>query len=661
MNNNRTIWIVLFVFLLFIALVAKLFDIQILKSEELKYLAERQQTSVQKIRADRGLIFDRNNVLLVYNRNDISFYLDLRMVSEKAKIKIADTLSAVFDKSKKHYLNLMKQSGKTICVEKKAPSEKALLLKDFKAAGFFSREDPTRVYHYGSLAAHLLGYVNSEYEGLNGIARTYDEELSGEDGARLVEKDAIGDMITVAEKQTKPAVAGNNIYLTINKSYQVILEEELKKGLSEYGGSSAVGIIMDPNNGEVLALANMNDYDPNRYWDFSDEARRDKAVTDTYEPGSTFKTITMSALLDEKLCRENETVFVENGRYKYKSVSINDSHDHSWLSVKGVFEQSSNIGMAKLVQRIDDDDFYKYIRGFGFGNYTTIDLPGEVKGTLKKPNAWGSLTKAFMSFGYQITVTPIQLISAYSAVINGGILYRPQIVKREVLDDGSVIKNSPNQIRRVISEQTSEKMREFLQGVVEKGTGKNAKLEKISTGGKTGTSQKLIDGSYSKSQYNSSFVGFFPVENPKVVCLVLVNAPKIGRYGGAVAAPIFKNVAERIISSDINLFRKPVQLDQQNKEAVKVIFTKNSKDEKKIRQDVNPEERKILKKNIMPDLSNFSLRDAIQTLTKMGVDYKVKGSGLISSQSILPGTKIKKGTVCILKCEEVAINGTSVY
>jgi len=192
----------------------------------------------------------------------------------------------------------------------------------------------------------------------------------------MIEKNAIGDMITVAEEQTKPAVPGNNIVLTINKSYQMILEEELKKGLEKFGGTSSIGIIMDPNNGEILALANQQDYDPNKFWEYSDTVRRNKAITDPYEPGSTFKTITMSALLDQKLCRDDEVINIDNGRYKYGNVFINDSHNgFKSLTVRGILEQSSNVGMSKLSLRLNDDLFYKYLRGFGFGNSTSVGLP----------------------------------------------------------------------------------------------------------------------------------------------------------------------------------------------------------------------------------------------------------------------------------------------
>jgi cell division protein FtsI (penicillin-binding protein 3) len=666
MNNSRILVLILGVFLFFIAIGAKLFSVQILKNEELKYWAERQQTGKETILAERGLIFDRNNVLLVYNRNDVSFYLDMRMVSKEARKKISDKFSSVFGKPASYYLKLMNGSGKNICLEKKAPSEKAILLKNFKAAGLIYQEDPTRIYHYNNLASHVLGYISDEFHGVNGVEKTFDDQLKGINGTMFVEKNAIGDMITVAEEQTKAAIPGNNVVLTINKSYQVFLEDELKKGLENFGGTSALGIIMDPNNGEILAMADQKDFNPNSFWEYSDTVRRNKVLTDTYEPGSTFKTITMSALLNQKLCKDDDVINIENGRYKFNSVYINDSHNgFKTLTVRGILEQSSNVGISKLAQRIDNELFYKYIRGFGFGNYSSIDLPSEAEGSLKKPNGWSPITKAFISFGYELSVTPIQLISAYAAVINGGILYQPQITKRIVDNKGvALFENSPKQIRNVISKETSARMREYLRGVVENGTGKSAKLDFISVGGKTGTSQKLVDGKYSKSHYNSSFIGFFPVENPQILMLVLVNSPERGKYGGAVAAPIFKGVAEKIVNSNPKFLQPNQPVKQEKPELINSYSTSNS--EPKFTPVVNNTSKKIdndyaFKNNLMPDLSNYSLRDAILYLTRIGLKYKVSGSGTVVSQSITPGVKIPKGSICKISCENSKMKGAVIY
>ena len=489
--------------------------------------------------------------------------------------------------------------------------------------------------------------------------------MKGTEGLRLVERDAVGDVITFSEEETKPAVTGNNIYLTIKKSFQNALEEELRIGIKEYNAVSAVGIIMNPNNGEILASASMDDYDPNNFWNFSDEVRRNKFITDTYEPGSTFKTFSLASLLNEDLCRESEVLDVENGVYKFRNAYIRDTHKFERLSVKGIFEESSNIGLVKLSQRIDDDLFYKYLRGFGFGNFTTINLPGEVKGNLKKPNEWSALTKAFIAHGYEISVTPIQLITAFSAIINGGILIKPRIIKSITDSKGNLISISEKEeIRRVISEKTSQRMKSLLKGVVEEGTGELAKLSYISIGGKTGTSKKLVNGKYT-SDYFSSFAGFFPVENPQIVCLIIVNAPKEGKYGGKVAAPIFKNIAEKLIEIEPSLIDSPGK-NSSDKSDYKFVYTKNSEEKNNIVTD-NQQSKTVpiqdieITKNKMPDLSNVSLRDAITILTQLDLKYKINGSGKVVSQSISPGENIIKGKCCLLECKEIKVSGTAVY
>lgn len=663
MNSLRAIIVIIAIVIFFFAIMFRLFDVQIVKSEELKYYAERQQMKQEKIIPERGLIYDRDKTLLVYNRNDVTFHLDLRMLSRGNKKKIAKKFSSVFGKSANYYFNLMNHTPATIPFEKKVPGEKALLLKNFRIPGLFYREDPTRVYHYKNLASHLLGYLNVDYSGVNGIEKSFNDLLKGEEGIRLVERNAIGDVITFSEEETKQAVPGNDIYLTIKRSFQTALEEELKVGISEFSASSALGIIMNPNTGEILALANIGDYDPNRFWDFSNDVRRNRSITDTYEPGSTFKSFTLAVLLDQKLCNESEIVNVENGRYKFRNANISDTHKFECLTVKGVIEQSSNVGISKLSQRIDDELFYKYLRGFGFGNYTSLNLPGEVKGNLKKPSQWSALTKAFMSFGYEISVTPIQLVTAYSAIVNGGLLFKPQIIKKITNSNSElIVYNEPTEIRRVISEETSERMRRLLKGVVENGTGRFAKSEYISVGGKTGTSKKIVNGEY-VNDYNSSFVGFFPVENPRVVCLILVNSPNVGKYGGLVAAPIFKRVTDKLIELEPGLIGQPKTLSPVNKDYDFVSVSKYS-DENQVNHIVgNPAgiRKYNSKTTIMPELKDYSLRDAIMILTRMQVKYKVSGSGVVVSQSIEPGDKIKKGSTCVLECKEIAVSGTTVY
>ncbi|MEJ2493853.1 MAG: penicillin-binding protein [Ignavibacteriaceae bacterium] len=477
----------------------------------------------------------------------------------------------------------------------------------------------------------------------------------------------MGGIITISDTETKTAVPGDNLVLTIDKNYQSILEDELRSGIETYKGQSGTGIIMDPNTGEILALANIADYDPNNYGKYSDFQRKDRAITDTYEPGSTFKTFSLAALLDAGKCKENDLVYVENGKYKFKNTYIRDTHKNTYLTVSGVLEESSNIGIAKLIQKIDNDTYYKYLRGFGFGNYTSITLPGEVTGKLKKPNQWSEYTKTFMSFGYEVSVTPLQLITAYSAVVNGGILFEPHILKYITDKSGNIKSVVPsNPIRRVISEETSKRLTKILHEAVSKGTGSQAESEIISVGGKTGTSQKYIDGNYSKQDYNTSFVGFFPADNPQLVCLVLVNSPQVEKYGGKVAAPIFKKIIERILEIDLKKYQQPERYDGNEILEDQFVTAKlNSTEDNKVMKtkNVQPVKNKFVdaKSNLMPDLKGLSAKDAIVKLSLLGLKYNINGSGVVTSQSIKPGEKINPNHVIKISCSEAIIKGANIY
>lgn len=662
MNNSRALVVILFILIFFIALMVKLVDIQIIKAEEYSYNAQKQQTKLETIQADKGLIYDRNNVLLVYNRTDISFYADLRMLKQKDKTEIARLFAKKFNKNVNYYLSLLKGNKKTVCLEKKIQSDIAESLKRIKKEGYFFREEPSRVYHYNNLASHVLGYVNNENKFVMGISEYYKEDLKGIDGSRLVQRDALGRIITVVDESITPSVSGDDFYLTIDKGYQLIIEEELRKGLKDYSAVSATAIMMNPKTGEILALANVDDYNPNEYWKANDFQRRNRAITDTYEPGSTFKSFTIASLIDQNLCRLDESLNLENGKYKFRTVNIRDTHPFKRLNVAEILEQSSNIGVAKLVQRIDDEKFFKYLRGFGFGNTTSITLPGETPGKLRKPNEWSKVSKTYLSFGYEVSVTPIQMTAAYCALVNGGILFEPQLIQRQVSSDGHLVYEfEPKEVRRVISEETSEIIRNLLGGVVKNGTGIKANSELISIGGKTGTSQKLIDGSYSKQHYNSSFVGFFPVENPQVVCLVLINSPDQGKYGGLVAAPIFKNIAERIIQTDIDKFQDYLNPDVlQNLKFAEDNLNDLKHSDSRVKA-LTIKEVKLTENNKMPDLINCQVKDAIYALTKLGIKYKIKGTGVVTYQSISAGRKLNGGEVCLLECSEYYVKGAMLY
>ncbi len=662
MINSRALILTGILLLIFIALISKLFTIQIANHEYYSLIAERQQNKPMIIKAERGLIKDSDGEVLSFTADNISFFADTRMMNAARIDSISNIFSRTFNKPAEYYSQLISGGNGNVCLEKKVPLDAALSLKKTVIEGLFNQQDYSRIYPYGNLASHILGFVNRDFVGVEGIEKTFQNQLVGKDGYYSIERDVIGRVISVDEQISNAAVPGNQIFLTISKNYQTILEEELAAGIKKYGGESAVGIIMNPNTGEILGLANLPDYNPANYESASAESRRNRAITDTYEPGSTMKSISLSILLDQNLVNENELVNTENGKYYIKNVPILDTHPNKQLTVRGVLEQSSNVGMAKLSDRISDETFYKYLRDFGFGNYTQVELPGEASGFLKKPGAFSLVTKPFLSFGYEIGLTPLQLTAAYCALINGGNLLQPYLVKKIVSGSGQIIEETqPKKIRTVISKSTSDRIKNLMIGVVQNGTGTAARLDNISIGGKTGTAQRLVNHSYSSSTHNSSFIGFFPAENPNVVCFILINAPKIGAYGGLVAAPIFHQIAKRLIDSDMSLVPNKNKIEEKKNLADQLIAEIKTSQAKNQTSFANvseksltkPETRNFFSGNVsaVPNLISLSMRDAIAQLTELGLKYKISGTGKVVWQSLQPGSKLVQGAECIIKCE----------
>jgi cell division protein FtsI/penicillin-binding protein 2 len=668
MINKRALLLTGIIIICFVGLTVRLFNIQINNHDYYSLIANRQQNKPQIVKAERGLIKDTYGEILAYTQHYVSFYADTRMLKspkayqdKKSKIdSIAILFSQKVGKSKAYYKSLIEDGVKDVCLEKKVPMEIAIEIKKHVIDGLYYIDDFTRVYPYGSLASHVIGYVNKEFIGTDGIEKQFDKVLTGNDGYYVYESDVLGRIISIDENLSRNPHSGANIELTINKTYQQILEEELESGVKNYQAESAIGIIAVPNTGEILALANVPFYDPANYELFPADALRNRTLTDPYEPGSTIKSIIMSILFEEKLAEEYEIIDTENGKYKIRTATISDTHPHEKLTVREILEQSSNIGMAKLSDRIPNEMIYKYLRDFGFTNLTSIDLPGEASGYLKKPSSFSTLTKPFLSFGYEISVTPLQMIMAYSAIVNGGTLYQPFILKRIIDSSGKEIQSSSSmKIRNVISKTTSDLMKNIMIGVVENGTGKAARLENVLVGGKTGTAQQLVDNTYSSNKHNSSFIGFFPAENPKVICFILMKAPQIGKYGSLVSAPIFQKVAKRIVESDLNLFPSKKTIDRNKNLVDQLISEISTTPEKKTNTYMNvaSPDKKLKSRNFfngvrttMPNLIDNSLRDALAKLNELGLEYKVIGSGRVVEQSIESGMHISSGDTCIIKC-----------
>lgn len=665
MINSRVLFIAGGFLLILVLLTAKLFVIQISGHEYYSLIAERQQNKPAVIKAERGTFIDADGEVLSLTQKDVSFFIDKRMMDQQKKIdSIVSAFARICGKTKDYYEKLIDEGENNICIEKKVSMDKSIELNKIISDGLYSREDFTRVYPYGKLAANVLGFVDHDMNGAEGLEKLFNTQLTGKDGNYLLEQDVRGRTLSVDEDFSQAAAPGYDIVLTIKKTFQKILEDELENGLNKFGGESAVGIIMDPNTAEILALANLPSFNPANYESVPAEARKDMAVSDTYEPGSTMKSIVMSILLEQKLVYPDELINTENGIYAYKGKKFIDAHKLPFMTARQVIENSSDIGMVKLSDRVSDEVFYKYIRDFGFGNKTLVDLPSESDGYLKKPADFKGRTKATMSFGYELSVTPLQMINAYCALVNGGTLLQPRIVKQIKDNNGKVTEEFPlRKIRTVISSSTSDLIRNFMIGVVENGTAKAAHLDNILIGGKTGTSEmyQANSGSYSESKHNSSFIGFFPADKPNIVCLILVTSPQKAKFGGDVAAPIFKEVVKKLIQTDINLV--PDKKNNEKKQNIVDELITEIKTAPKTntaqfahlpdKSLINNASRKIFvaDRNTMPNLINMTMRDAIAQLNERGVEYKIVGTGKVAWQSVEPGANLVPGTVCNLKCQ----------
>ncbi|MFQ5752404.1 MAG: penicillin-binding transpeptidase domain-containing protein, partial [bacterium] len=522
----------------------------------------------------------------------------------------------------------------------------------------------------------------------SGIELAYDDYLSGKDGQSILQRDAKGKIIMPINSTTQQQKSGHNVILTIDNVLQTIAEEELKQAVQQFNARGGNVIISNPNTGEILTMASAPGFDANHATRYQPETWRIRAITDIFEPGSTFKIVTMMSALAGKYKKLNDIIYCENGRFEMFGEQINDAEKHGWLSVKNVFVHSSNIGTAKIAQEIGKENLFVASRKFGFGNKTGIELPGEVTGILKKPSEWSGFTLAAVSYGHEVAVTPLQVAMAYGAIANGGTLMKATIVK-EITDQENrfIYKFQPQRIRKVMEPETARELAAIMVDVVEKGTGQSAKIPNIKIAGKTGTAQKpLLNGKgYSTTKFVASFAGFYPAEGPKLLIYVTIDEPYPIHSGGNVAAPAFRNILKRILKlynlpTDPYLTEAPDEspnllpelIGRSKETALHVLKDLNIEPQiygqgefvQKLRLTTTmdkEENRQIMltladypqesEYTTIPDLKGMSLRKAVSELTRKGLKVKIFGSGRVVSQEPEAGSKSKVGATCVIECE----------
>tara|TARA_B100000519_G_scaffold187896_1_gene185013 strand:- start:1511 stop:3493 length:1983 start_codon:yes stop_codon:yes gene_type:complete len=652
--RTRIIILTSFVMISWLGLCVRLFQIQVLNGNHYQKIVERQAQKKQTISATRGNIFDRKSRALT--RNIIHYTLSVNPKEVNDKASIAKAISKRTGKPEKYYLKKMNSDSKFEYLERNLQRETLGSLETTNFKGLNIEREYRRYYPHNEIAAQVIGYTNLDDKGISGIEKDYNDYLTGKSGWIFKTKGWSGKIQHKSGMPFQEPINGENIQLTINLEYQTILEEELLKRQKITSAISATGIIMDPETGEILAIASTPGFNNNKFNSTEQNSHRIRAITDQFEPGSTYKIVSaVSALYDKKISLKNE-FNCENGTYKYFTININDHEPHGMLTIPQIIYYSSNIGTIKIAEEIGPNIFYSISRDLGFGQKTGISLNGEVTGKLKPVKEWSAVSLGEIAMGHEVGVTAIQLASAYAAIANGGYLLKPRIVKQVMDSDGNIVYSEKSEvIRQIADEETMGEVRKMLRGVIIDGTGKNANLQGWQVAGKTGTAQKWNNGKYSNNRFISNFIGFFPYENPQLLAFVMLDEPKQPyHWGGEGAAPAFRNIMSRIINMDDGII-PPIK----NNDIIVSEYEDNDIVESSI-ASINHSNKlpptlssiaEYSNKAYVPDLRGLSMRRAMETLGHLGLRPKVKGSGKVLSQNLMPGTLVNKGTVCAVELQ----------
>ena len=533
----------IFLFVGFAYSIGFLIFIQIFRSAFLSNLAQRQHEHSIILEPKRGTIYDRNLRALAINLPVYSVYGNARAMRQQHDIdEVVEKLSGILKVDPKQIRDKLDKDKYFVWIARKVPEEIYRRIRDLKLQGISFIKESKRFYPNQSLAAHLVGFAGMDNNGLDGLERDYDKYLKGQPGRAIILRDAHQREL-MFDKGYVPPVDGFSVILTIDETIQFIAERALDRMYKKYNAKGASIIVMNPKTGEILAFANRPTYNLEEASQSTPESRTNRAIVFTYEPGSVFKIVTASAALQEGVIKEGDMINCEHGAYRVANHILHDHEPLGTITFKQVIEQSSNIGTTKVAQRLGPQRVYNYAHRFRFGMKTGIDLPGEARGMLKPVSQWSKTSIGAVPIGQEVTVTPIQLLGAISAIANDGIYMRPYVVKSVKDSQGQIIfQKDPQILDKVISKVTSKRMKAILRGVVEEGTGTKAAIPGITAAGKTGTAQKVVGGTYSHAHFYATFAGFAPVENPQLAAVVVFDEPHPAYYGGTVSAPVFSEV-----------------------------------------------------------------------------------------------------------------------
>jgi cell division protein FtsI (penicillin-binding protein 3) len=652
------------------AIFGRVVYLQLFHHSEYLARAERQQRRTIEITPKRGAIYDRNMHPLAMSVPVQSAFAVPVEVKDRALAArlLSDILGMPADEIREKL-----DSGSTfVWIKRKLAPAKAEAVESLNLKGIYLQEENQRYYPKRDLGAHVLGFVDVDEKGLGGIEHEYDDLIRGKGEKIVVMADARQRWFDGSEAQRDQ---GLSVVLTLDEKIQYIAERELAAAIAKTHAPAGTVIVQDPNSGAILAMANWPRFNPNAAVDVPAEARMNRAISAIYEPGSTFKLVTLAAAFDQNLIRADEVFNCENGAVTVAGHLIHDHKKYGMLTVADILANSSDVGAIKIALRLGSPKFYDYIRAFGFGSPTGVDLPGESRGLLRRLQHWGSYSIASVSMGQEVGVTPLQMITAVSAVANGGLLYRPHVLEQMRRGDQVVLLESPSTItepRQIVRPQTAATLRRLMEGVILHGTGKVARLDGWTAGGKTGTAQKIdpATGRYSRTNVIASFTGFAPINNPAVTILVSIDSPAGYPHDGAtVAAPVFKRIAEQVlpyldVPRDVPVGQQWIRAAYQRKNEMDEASLNDlspvdfSAQPDATEESVNAESVKVrLPKSpevllsadeggdiVVPDFKGKTMREVSEGCMRLRLDPVLLGSRLAVQQTPAAGARVRRGT-----------------
>lgn len=624
--------LVLFFGMAFLVIISRLFFVQVIEGARYRDLAKKQYESKVPLRAERGRLSDRNGRDMATMMKMTSFAADPTVLEQPELV--AQLLAATGSEPASVYLNKIRSAkGRFVWLARGINTVLFPVLDTIKIRGLIRVKEPKRLFTHGPLAAQVIGTTDVDNYGLTGIELQYNEVLKGKSGFVVMQRDGMGRLRPGINPEREAALDGKSLQLTIDLEMQRVVEQELARGVYENGAISGTVIAIEPSTGDVLAIASYPSFHPNRLDQATDDAIRIRSITDQYEPGSTMKAITAAALIEEGKIGRLDPVDGGMGEIQMPGGAvIKDDHPVGQTNFQGALEQSSNVVFATLSRRLDDRVFYKYVRDFGFGIPTGIDLPGEVRGRLKRPNEFDVSTKSYMAFGYEVSATALQVLCAYAAIANNGVLMQPRIIQAVMHDKSNeMVSIPPQKVRQVIRESTAEQLKEMLVGVVERGTATQAAIPGVRIAGKTGTAQQLTNGEYDRKNYTASFVGYYPADKPRVAMIVMLDRPTASIYGGQTAAPIFRRIVQKTMTM--------LKLDVATQERIAATNVSDSV--------------------VVPDIRGLSYSTADSVLHRLGLRLDTVGAGpLVLRQTPIQGVRLERGSAVRAEFQQLANTST---